>query len=92
MATGVVTYLYLMWRGVASQGAWLISYQEEFGYLNFEYIEAVSTRTLDYLISDRLILNLRIDHPPTKRWVQLWLDGGKKRSPSNKRLLASMTS
>jgi hypothetical protein len=41
---------------------WLISYQEEFGYLNFEYIEAVSTRTLDFPVSDRLILSRGVGH------------------------------
>jgi hypothetical protein len=66
---------------------WLISYQEEFGYLNFEYIEAVSTRTLDYPVLNMLILSREIGHPPTKGWVQLWLNDHEKRSPSNEQFL-----
>jgi hypothetical protein len=35
--------------------------------LNFEYIEAVNIRILDYPVSDRLILSREIGHPPIKR-------------------------
>lgn len=56
--------------------------QEEFGHLDFEYVEAVS---IDYPVSDRLIMSRGAGHSSTEGWVQLWPDGGEKRSclPSN---------
>jgi hypothetical protein len=40
--------------------------------LNFEYVEAVSIRSLGYPVPDRLILSGDIGHSPTEGWVQLW--------------------
>jgi hypothetical protein len=47
--------------------------------LKFEYVEAVSAKTLDVVVTDELIFfACGVGHPLAEGCIQLWPDGGKK--------------